>query len=99
MKLADPYTEKLWIYRRCKLFYNVFRGREQKKCCGRFMPDKMMTFLIQNSAVCKGSRYCREIEKKKLGLNIRILVQRNNFNRNITRMKKRFALIKIQRKK
>lgn len=32
MKLADPYTEKLhvWIYRRCKLFYNVFRGREQK---------------------------------------------------------------------
>lgn len=63
------------------------------------MPDKMMTFLIQNSAVCKGSRYCREIEKKNLGLNIRILVQRNNFNRNITIMKKRFALIKIHRKK
>lgn len=63
------------------------------------MPDNMMTFLIQNSAVCKGSRYCREIEKKNLGLNIRILVQRNNFNRNITIMKKRFALIKIHRKK
>lgn len=63
------------------------------------MPDKMMTFLIQNSAVCKGSRYCREIEKKNLGLNIRILVQRNNFNRNITIMKKKVCFNKNSKKK